>query len=39
METLKQPREVAVEMYRMQGAKFENGEGKTIPFDGHIQVT
>jgi len=39
METLQQPREVAVEMYRIQDAKFENGEGKTIRFEVYIQVT
>jgi hypothetical protein len=38
MEILQQAREFAVEMYRIQDAKFENGEGKTIPFEGHIQV-
>jgi hypothetical protein len=39
MEILKQPREVKVEMYRIQDAKFGNADGKTIPFEGHIQVT
>lgn len=39
MEILKQPREVTVEMYRIQDAKFGNADGKTIPFEGHIQVT
>jgi len=39
METLQQPREVAVEMYRIQDAKFENGEGKTIRLEVYIQVT
>jgi murein tripeptide amidase MpaA len=39
MEILKQPREVTVEMYRIQDAKFGNVDGKTIPFEGHIQVT
>jgi hypothetical protein len=39
MEILKQPREVTVEMYRILDAKFGNADGKTIPFEGHIQVT
>lgn len=39
MEILQQPRTVAVEMYRIQDAKFQNAEGKAAPFEGHIQVT
>jgi hypothetical protein len=39
IEILKQSREVTVEMYRIQNAKFENTEGKTLPFEGHMQVT
>jgi hypothetical protein len=39
MEILKQPREVSVEMYRIQDASFKNAEGKVQPFEGHIQVT
>ncbi|MEK8179839.1 M14 family metallopeptidase [Flavobacterium buctense] len=38
METLKQPREVTVEMYRIQEAKFQNDGGNTVPFEGHMQV-
>ena len=38
MEILKGDREVTVEMYRIQDVKFENEEGKTMPFEGHIQV-
>ena len=38
METLKQPREVTVEMYRIQDAKFQNDGGNTVPFEGHMQV-
>ena len=38
MEILKEDREVTVEMYRIQDVKFENEEGKTMPFEGHIQV-
>lgn len=39
MEILKQSREVNVEMYRIQDAKFQNEGGKVLPFEGHIQVT
>lgn len=39
METLKQSREVTVEMYRIQDAKFQDEGGKVLPFEGHIQVT
>ena len=38
MEILQQPREVPVEMYRMQKVKIGNEEGKIIPFEGHVQV-
>lgn len=38
METLKQPREVNVEMYRIQEAKFQNDGGSLLPFEGHMQV-
>lgn len=38
METLKQPREVTVEMYRIQDAKFQNDGGSSSPFEGHMQV-
>ncbi len=39
MEILKNPKEVTVEMYRIQDAKFQNDSGKAQPFEGHIQVT
>lgn len=39
MEVLKQPREVNVEMYRIQDARFQDASGKPIPFEGHMQVT
>ena len=39
MEILKESREVTVEMYRIQDAKFQNDAGKPLPFEGHIQVT
>lgn len=39
MEVIKQPRELMVEMYRIQDAKFQNAEGKTLPYEGHMQVT
>lgn len=38
MEILKQSREIAVEMYRIKDAKFQNAAGKVGPFEGHIQV-
>ncbi|HTF20792.1 MAG TPA: hypothetical protein VK658_22115, partial [Chryseolinea sp.] len=38
MEIIKEPREVTVEMYRIQDAKFQNAEGKAMPFEGHMQV-
>jgi hypothetical protein len=39
MEILKEAKEVTVEMYRIQDAKFQNDEGKPFPFEGHIQVS
>ena len=39
MDILKQPKTVTVEMYRIQDVKFQNTEGKALPFEGHIQVT
>lgn len=39
MEILKQPREVTVAMYRISDVKFQNDQGKPMPFEGHIQVT
>lgn len=39
MELLKQPREVMVEMYRIQDAKFQNSDAGARPFEGHILVS
>jgi hypothetical protein len=39
MEIIKEPREVKVEMYRIQDAKFQDASGKAVPFEGHVQVT
>ena len=39
MEIIKKPREVTVEMYRIQDAKFQDASGKAVPFEGHVQVT
>lgn len=39
MEILKSPREVQVEMYRIQDAKFQNSAAGAQPFEGHIMVT
>lgn len=39
MEILKESKEVTVEMYRIQDAKFQDDAGKSQPFEGHIQVT
>lgn len=39
MEIIQQPREVTVEMYRIQEAKFQNEQGTVMPFEGHVQVT
>lgn len=38
METLKEPKEVTVEMYRIKDAKFQNESGKVVPFEGHMQI-
>lgn len=38
MEIIEQPREITVEMYRIQDAKFQNDDGKTQLFEGHMQV-
>jgi len=38
MEIIKEPREVTVEMYRIQDAKFQDEQGKPLPFEGHLQV-
>src|SRR5215204_953357 len=39
MEIITQPRAVTVEMYRIQDAKFENEDHKTLPFEGHMQMS
>ena len=39
MTTLAEAREVTVEMYRIKNAIFENEDYKTLPFEGHIQVS
>jgi len=39
MEIIKEPRQVTVEMYRIQDAKFQDASGKPVPFEGHVQVT
>lgn len=38
MEMLEAPREITLEMYRIKDAKFQNDEGKTQLFEGHMQV-
>lgn len=38
MEILNEARSVKVDMYRIMEAKFQNAEGKAMPFEGHIQV-
>jgi len=39
MTTIAQPREVTVEMYRIEDARFANDEGAALPFEGHMQVS
>ncbi|MFZ1371606.1 MAG: M14 family metallopeptidase, partial [Ferruginibacter sp.] len=39
METVIQPREVTVEMYRIENAKFENEDHQVLPFEGRMQVS
>lgn len=39
MEILKQPREATLEMYRIHDVKFQNDQGRALPFEGHMQVT
>ncbi|MBL0355795.1 MAG: M14 family metallopeptidase [Chitinophagaceae bacterium] len=39
MDVITQPREVSVEMYRIADFSFGNDNGKTLPFQGHMQVT
>lgn len=39
MTTLDQPREVSVEMYRIENAKVENEDHQPIPFEGHMQAS
>lgn len=38
MEILEEPRELTMEMYRIKDAKFQNDEGETELFEGHMQV-
>jgi len=38
MEFIEQPQEITVEMYRIQDAKFQNDDGNTQLFEGHMQV-
>ncbi len=38
MDIITQARELTVEMYRIENARFENEDHKTMPFEGHIQV-
>lgn len=38
MEVLTESREVAVEMYRLEDAKFENENHQSLPYEGHMQV-
>ena len=39
MSIITEPREVTVEMYRIENAKFENEDHKALPFEGHMQVS
>ncbi|CAN5546591.1 M14 family metallopeptidase [soil metagenome] len=39
MDIIKEPRTIAVEMYRIQDAKFENEDHKISPYEGHMQVS
>ena len=39
MEVLTVAREVAVEMYRIEDAKFENENHQSLPYEGHMQVS
>jgi hypothetical protein len=39
MEVLTEAREVEVEMYRIEGAKFENENHLSFPYEGHMQVS
>lgn len=38
MDILKEPKEVTVEMYRIQDAKFQDDSGNVLPYEGHMQV-
>ncbi|MDP5082344.1 MAG: M14 family metallopeptidase [Winogradskyella sp.] len=38
MEVLTEAREVSVEMYRIEDAKFENETHQSLPYEGHMQV-
>jgi hypothetical protein len=39
MEVITEAREVKVEMYRIEGAKFENENHQLSPYEGHMQVS
>ena len=39
MSIIAEPREVTVEMYRIENARFENEDHKALPFEGHMQVS
>ncbi len=39
MDIITQPREVVVEMYRIENAKLEDENHKAQPYEGHIQVS
>lgn len=39
MEMLTEAKEVTVEMYRIQDAKFQNDEGNPVPYEGHMQAS
>ncbi len=39
MTSLNQPREILVEMYRIENAVIENEDHQAIPFEGHLQAS
>ncbi len=39
MSIITEPRDVSVEMYRIENARFENEDHKALPFEGHMQVS
>lgn len=39
LEIMSEPKDVNVEMYRIQDAKFGDASGRPLPYEGHIQVT